>query len=283
MPIYKPSELHQFLNEMGISPKKGLSQNFLIDRNILRKIVAAAGVGPGDIVLEIGSGPGSLTEELLSSGAHVVAVEKDTVLAKSLERLKQPGRALDIYNEDILKCPLEAILKPLIHDGRRVKVIANLPYHLTTAIIIHLIKERHLFSELVLMVQDEVARRFTAMPGTSAYGSITIFLNFYSQPHYAFAVSSHCFYPAPKVNSAIVSFDLKEPPLLVDEEAFFLMTRTAFKQRRKMLRSSLREIYPSTEVEAALEQSNLNKQARPEDLSLNEFLKLFQILQAKRY
>jgi 16S rRNA (adenine1518-N6/adenine1519-N6)-dimethyltransferase len=278
MPIYKPSELHEFLNSLGTGPKKGLSQNFLIDGNILRKIVQTAKVTPGDVVVEIGSGPGSLTEELLKNGAHVIAVEKDAVLAKALERLKTDGRQLDIYNDDILTCPLEQILTPLLSGGNKAKIIANLPYHLTTPIVVSLIKMRHLFSSLILMVQDEVARRFTAVPKTSAYSSFTVFLNFYSTPHYAFSVSKHCFYPAPKVNSAIVDIELKEPPYVSDEDAFFTLTRTSFEHRRKMLRGSLREIYSPASIEAALISIGNNPLARPEELSLNEFIKLFEIL-----
>lgn len=278
MPIYKPSELHEFLDGLGIGPKKGLSQNFLIDGNILRKIAETAQVIPGDIVVEIGSGPGSLTEELLKGGAHVVAIEKDTILANALERLKTDGRHLDIYNDDILTFPLEDILTPLLRGGRKAKVIANLPYHLTTPIIVHLIRMRHLFSSLILMVQDEVARRFVALPKTSAYSSFTVFLNFYSKPHYDFTVSRHCFYPSPKVNSAIVSIELKEPPQVSDEDAFFVMTRTSFGHRRKMLRGSLRELYSPASIEAALIGIEKNPQARPEELSLEEFIKLFEIL-----
>lgn len=279
MPIYKPSELHEFLDGLGIGPKKGLSQNFLIDGNILRKIAATADVNAGDIVLEIGSGPGSLTEELLKNGAHVVAVEKDAVLAKALERLKGEDRKLDIYSEDIMTFPFDEIITPLLKEGRKAKVIANLPYHLTTPIIVLLIKMRHLFSSLILMVQDEVARRFVALPKTSAYSSFTVFLNFYSKPQYSFTVSRHCFYPAPKVNSAIVNIELKEPPHVSNEDAFFVMTRSSFEHRRKMLRGSLRELYPPASIEAALTSIGISSLARPEELSLDEFIKLFEILQ----
>lgn len=281
MAIYKPSELHQFLNQLGIAPKKGLSQNFLIDGNILRKIVTTAQISSGDLVIEVGSGPGSLTEELLNSGAHVLAIEKDAILAQALERLKTPNNRLEIYNDDILTFPLEKILGPFLSNTHKAKVIANLPYHLTTPIIVQLIKQRHLFSTLILMVQDEVARRFTANPKTSAYSSFTVFLSFYSCPRYAFTVSRNCFYPIPKVNSAIVIFELKEPPHVSNEEAFFVMTRTAFEHRRKMLRSSLREIYQPDMIEHALINIGANPQSRPEELSLNEFIRLFEILQQK--
>jgi len=279
MAIYKPTELQQFLKNLGIFPKKGLSQNFLIDGNILRKIAAAAKISPGDIVVEIGSGPGSLTEELLKNGARVIAVEKDKILADALERLKNEERHLDIYCEDILSFPLEEVVAPWIKEGKRAMVIANLPYHLTTPIIARLVKLPHLFSSLVLMVQDEVARRFTAMPGTSDYSSFTVFLNFYSKPRYGFSVSRSCFYPAPTVNSAIVILDLKEPPAVKDPDAFFTLTRTAFEHRRKMLRSSLRELYAPESIEKALLSINLSPQSRPEELSLNQFLLLFEKVQ----
>lgn len=271
MALYKVSELLDFLNSLGISPKKGLSQNFLIDGNIIRKIVSTADVKKNDLVLEVGPGPGSLTEALLGAGANVMAVEKDTVLANALPRLKG---SLEVANEDILKFDLDAHFK----GDPKAKVIANLPYHLTTPILVQLIKRRDLFSTLVLMVQDEVARRFTAEPGTADYSSFTVFLNYYSYAHYAFKVSRNCFFPAPRVDSAIVVLNLREPPVVENEEGFFEMTRTAFEQRRKMLRASLRELYKSDQVTAALESIGCNPLARPEELSLEEFLKLFSAL-----
>ncbi|HEV8051918.1 MAG TPA: 16S rRNA (adenine(1518)-N(6)/adenine(1519)-N(6))-dimethyltransferase RsmA [Parachlamydiaceae bacterium] len=278
MPIYKPTELHQFLEELGVHPKKGLSQNFLIDGNILRKIVSAANVTPGDIVMEVGPGPGSLTEELLNSGAKVIAVEKDDVFAKALERLKSEENKLEVHCDDILTFPVEQALKPYLEQGKKAKVIANLPYHLTTPIIAQFIEQRHLFSTLVFMVQDEVARRFVAKPKTKDYGSFTIFLNFYTQPTYAFTVSRQCFYPSPKVDSAVVVLELRKPPHVSNEEAFFVLTRTSFKQRRKMMRSSMRDIYAPALMEASLAQIGQNPLARPEELSLDDFIKLFEIL-----
>lgn len=279
MPIYKPSELRLFLAELNISPKRGLSQNFLIDGNIIRKIVHTAKVQTDDIVLEIGPGPGSLTEALLEHGAQVIAVEKDRVLASALERLKTPERSLDIFCDDIMEFPIDDVFSKILPEGKKAKVIANLPYHLTTPILAHLIKKQTLFSSLILMVQEEVARRFTAQPGTSDYSSFTVFLNFFSNPRYGFTVSQHCFYPEPSVQSAVVILDLKKPPPVTCEEDFFIMTRTAFSHRRKMLRGSLRELYNPETVAQALIKANLNPQARPEDLSLTEWLNLFEILQ----
>lgn len=270
MPIYKPSELAKFLDEMGITPKKGLSQNFLLDGNIIQKISNLASVGSKDVVLEIGPGPGALTETLLKTGAKVVAVEKDTNLANGLLRFKNLGD-LEVHCEDILKFPIES-LRTFQH---KVKVVANLPYHLTTPIIQYLIPRYDLFSEVVVMVQEEVARRFTANPGNKDYGSLTVFLNIYSTPIYGFKVSHNCFYPRPKVDSAVVKFALHPPPQEIDLNAFFQMTRYAFGKRRKMLTSTLRDLYPLGKIQESLEAVKRSVKCRPEELSLEEFLELF--------
>jgi 16S rRNA (adenine1518-N6/adenine1519-N6)-dimethyltransferase len=278
MPIYKPTELHQFLSGLGIAPKKGLSQNFLIDGNIIRKIVSAAGVKKGDTVLEIGPGPGSLSECLLDAGVHLIAVEKDLILAEALARLKNSERNLEIFCEDIMKFPIAERLSPIIAGGKA-KAIANLPYHLTTPIIIYLIQQKTIFSSLVVMVQEEVARRFVAKPGTSEYSSFTLFLNFHTKPRYAFTVSKNCFYPAPSVESAVVILELREPPYVSNEIKFFEMTRRSFEHRRKMLRGSLRDLYAPAAIMQALTKIGKTPQARPEELSLEEFINLFELLQ----
>lgn len=265
----------EFLNGLGINPKKALSQNFLIDGNIIRKIVAAAKVEPDDVVLEIGPGPGSLTEALLDTGARVIAVELDKTLAQALERLKSPTRNLEIHCCNILDFSLENL-----SPNKKMKVIANLPYNVTTPIISKLVARTDQFSTLTLMVQDEVARRFTADSGNGDYSSFTVFLNFYSRPKYAFGVSRNCFFPPPKVESAIVSLELHEPPYVSDVGRFFKLTRTAFEHRRKMLRASLKDLYHSEKITKALEELGLNPLARPEELSLDHFLKLFEKLQA---
>jgi 16S rRNA (adenine1518-N6/adenine1519-N6)-dimethyltransferase len=281
MPVYKPSELRDFLQSIGQKPKKGLSQNFLIDRNIINKIIAISEITPGDVILEIGPGPGSLTEALLEAGAHVVAVEKDTVLAEALKRLEGIGGQLEVFNEDILKFPIEDELGKRLKTGQKAKVIANLPYHLTTPILLTLVKMPATIDSLIVMVQEEVARRFTAMPSTKEYSSLTVCLRYYSNPQYGFTVSKHCFYPCPKVTSAIAKLDLRVPPSVSNEERFFLLTRTAFEHRRKMLRSSLREIYEPSQVMASLEALQMNPQARPEDLSLEQFISLFERLEGQ--
>lgn len=271
MPLYRPQDLHAFLSSIGAQPKKGLSQNFLIDGNIIRKIVASADVKPGSLVMEVGPGPGALTEELLRVGARVLAVEKDHALAEALSRLDPTGEQLSVIEGDVLELSFNELKE-------KMQMIANLPYHVTTPILTHVIKRRSLFSRLTLMVQEEVARRFSALPGTKEYGSITIFLNFYADVRYLFSVGHRCFYPAPKVDSAIVQFTLKEPPHVDNEEAFFEMVRKAFHQRRKMLRASLRKEYGAEKIVAALKEIGLKDTARPEELSLDEFLKFYAVV-----
>ncbi|MEM1282093.1 MAG: 16S rRNA (adenine(1518)-N(6)/adenine(1519)-N(6))-dimethyltransferase RsmA [Chlamydiota bacterium] len=278
MPIYRPSELRQFLLDNGLSPKKILSQNFLIDGNILNKIIATAEVTPGDVVLEIGPGPGALTELLLNEQAHVIAVEKDRQLCDLLPRLMNLPGSLSLYNQDIMTFPIKEKIEEAIKKGKKAKVIANLPYHLTTPILEKLLPLNHLFSKIIVMVQDEVAHRLTSSPSCKEYGSFTVYVKYYSDPTYAFQVKRNCFHPAPKVHSAIVAMDLKSPPSDIVEDKFFEMTRTAFQMRRKMLRKSLSKLFPLEEVSACLESIGINPQCRPEDLSIDQFLDLYRQL-----
>ncbi|MBA2727408.1 MAG: ribosomal RNA small subunit methyltransferase A [Parachlamydiaceae bacterium] len=278
MAMYRPSDLHGFLTGIGRTPKKSLSQNFLIDGNIIRKIIKASGIAPGDKVLEIGPGPGSLTEALLDAGAAVIAVEMDNVLAKELERFKGPTRQLEIFCEDIMTFLQEDRLKTLLKPGEKLKVVANLPYHLTTPIVEKLVLNPEQCISITVMVQEEVARRFTASSKSKEYGSFTLFLEFYCLPHYVFSVGRNCFFPAPKVDSAVVRLDLKPAEQVTNVEDFFKLTRTSFGQRRKMLRGSLKELYTSEKVTHALEQIGCNVLARPEELTLREFIKFYEFL-----
>jgi 16S rRNA (adenine1518-N6/adenine1519-N6)-dimethyltransferase len=273
--MYRPGDLRDFLGGLGIKPKKGLSQNFLIDGNIIRKIINLARVEPGDIVLEIGPGPGALTQALLEAGAKVFAVEKDNTYARELSRFNTVDNRLHVFCEDIMDFSISENLP----KGKKIKVIANLPYHLTTPIITELVPENHLFSTLVLMVQKEVALRMVSSPGSKTFSSLTVFLNYYSTPSYGFTVGRNCFFPRPNVDSAVVVLDLKKPPKVSNEDIFFLLTRTAFSHRRKMLRSSLNQLYPSEKISRALEEMKKNPLARPEDLSLDDFIVLFEKLQ----
>lgn len=262
----KPTELIAFLKEHDRHLKKSLGQNFLIDENILRKIIHSASIQPNDTVLEIGPGAGALTSLLLEK-AKVIAVEKDDFFADKLKRL---SGNLTVYQQDILKFDLSVLPK-------NVKVVANLPYNITTPILSSLIEHHEHFDSLVIMVQKEVGERITAKPKSKAYGSLSIFLQFYSDVSYEFTVSRNCFLPKPKIDSAIIKLTLKTPPLK-DPAPFFKVVRKAFEKRRKMLSSSLKEFLTKEEIENALKALQLNPKARPEDLSLDQWLRFYQAI-----
>lgn len=275
--LYKPSELQAFLKERGVHAKKGLSQNFLIDGNIIQKIVDAASVSQGDLVIEIGPGPGALTEALLEKGTIVTAIEKDALFAKELQRLQTPDRRLEVICSDVLKFPLANFLQK--HPGKY-KVVANLPYHITTPILTLLLPLYHAIESLTIMVQKEFADRMLAEKRTPEYSSFTLFLQFYASVGKNFIVSPNCFYPRPKVYSSVVHCKLHPPLLNAHSDAFFLLTRTAFGKRRKMLRASLKGLYAIEKVEQALADLGHPNTARPEELAIEEFIALFHLLKS---
>ena len=217
----------------------------------------------------------------MNTEATLLAVDKDPIMANALERLKTDQNHLEVFSQDILEFPIENKLREKLTGDHKGKILGNLPYHLTTPILAQLLKLHSCVSTIVVMVQEEVARRFTAKPGTSDYSSLTVFLNFFSTPRYGFTVSRNCFYPVPNVDSGVVILDL-HPPLEVSNQAsFFEMTRTAFGQRRKMLRASLKELYTSQKVEEALIKMGRDVQSRPEELSVQDFINLFNLIQIR--
>ena len=277
MSLYKPSELQAFLKSHGMAAKKGLSQNFLIDGNIVHKIVQTAAIAPQDRVLEIGPGPGALTQALLETGANVTAIEMDQGFATALKRLQTEDGRLQVITGDVLTFPMKDFLATL---GKKCKVVANLPYHITTPILTQLLPLHEGIDTFTIMVQKEFADRMTAQVGTADYSSFTLFLQFYSSVISSFKVSPNCFFPRPKVHSAVVHCQLHPPPLRVGVEAFFQLTRAAFGKRRKMLRSSLKEHYDAEKVEKALGQMGRLPTTRPEELALIDFISLYEILSA---
>jgi len=274
----KLSDLLRFLEDKGARPQKKWSQNFLIDGNITRKILRMAKLEPHDLVVEIGPGPGALTRALLSEGHPVIAIEKDPIFAEALRDLKNAT----IFEEDILTFPIAEQLTKRLPAGTKAKVISNLPYHITSPILKRLLPLENLLSSLTLMVQKEVGERLTAKPGSANYSHLTLFANFFSTPSYCFTVPPTCFYPRPKVDSAIIHLAVKKTPLPLEQQpAFFRMTRTAFEQRRKMLRSSLKRLFPLSLLLESLSESDISPNARPEELSLDQFLLLFHRISMK--
>ena len=261
-----------FLEENGLRAKKNASQNFLVDGNIIEKICRLGEVEKGDFVVEIGPGPGALTEALLDKGASVIAIERDAKLAGLLRRFSSDESRLRIFTEDFLSFPLEETLKNLLPKGKKAKVIANLPYHITTPIFAKLIPLHEQLSKVVVMIQKEVAIRCAAKEGSKDYGSLSLFLRFHGEMKYGFTVSPNCFYPRPAVDSAVVHFTPLKPQRVEDEEFLFKVIRLSFQKRRKMLRSSLKEVAPAAMIEEALQSLHLNPLARPEDLSLESFI-----------
>ena len=276
MTLFQPSVLKGFLSEIKARPKKALSQNFLTDGNILRKIVAAADTNSKDLILEIGPGPGVLTEGLLKSGASVLAVEKDEKFAQALNRFNTPS--LQCLSTDFLAIDTEKELKKRLPPGLKAKVISNIPYHLTGIILQRLLPLSEAISSLTLLVQEEVAQRCVSLPKTKSFSSFTLFTHYYSTPKLLFKVEPSCFFPQPKVRSAVVQFSLKKPTYNIDSSYFFQITKAAFTKRRKMLRSSLKSIYSPEIVENELKKLGLKTTSRPEELSLDLFLKFARAL-----
>lgn len=278
MNLFQPSELLKFLESIGQKPTKRLSQNFLIDGNILKKIVESANISEGDLVIEIGPGPGVLTEALLKKGAKVVAIEKDSGFAKALKRLEEKAGTLEVFEEDVLKFPLEEVLRKNLKKNQKAKVISNLPYHLTSPIFSMILPLHEWIETVIVMIQKEVAERITSKEGSKAYSSFSIFCQFYSNPKLLFSVSPGCFFPKPKVVSAVIECKLKAPSNEIDEARFFEFIKTLFCMRRKMICTSLKGTCYERNITQALQKLEIDEKVRPEQLSLADLISIFQTL-----
>lgn len=270
------SQLQDLFARCGFRPLRRLGENYLIDANIKDKIIAEVRAEPGDRVLEIGPGFGALTIDLAESGAAVVAVEKDPKAFSILAGLVGsdfPG--LELVNGDILACDFRALAGP-----EKLIVVGNLPYYITSPIIERLIERRASIARAVILVQKEVAERLMAGPGTKAYGSFSVFVQYAAKVSRAHTVKRTAFYPEPEVDSAIVRLDMLDtPPVAVKDEAlFFKIVRGSFNQRRKSIINSLsREAVldlPKSELAKILAAARIDPTARPETLSLAAFARL---------
>lgn len=251
---------------MEIKAKKSLGQNFLQDENILKKIANSIKTNKNDLIIEIGPGKGALTKYLKEKESYLICYEIDERLKEILK--KHEDNKAKIIFKDFLQANILEDSKNFNYEN--IYIIANIPYYITTPIIKHIINLDKLES-MTLLVQKEVAERFTAIPKTKAYGSLTVYLNYYFHINYLFDVSRFAFNPVPKVESAVINFKRKKEKLDVkNEELFFKLINDSFKMKRKTLKNNLKE-YDWNKIKKILEKNNLNENIRAEELSLEVF------------
>ena len=288
MRIADHSVTRAILERHGFTFKKSFGQNFLTDTNILQKIVDTAEIDKKVNVIEIGPGIGALTEFLAESAAEVMAFEIDDRLVPILADTLRDFDNVTVVNQDILKVDLAQYIAEFKNPDLPIKVVANLPYYITTPILMHLIESGISFSEFVVMMQREVADRISAQPNTKAYGSLSIAVQYYMTAKVAFIVPRTVFVPAPNVDSAILKMVRRDQPAVEvqDEKFFFKVSKASFVHRRKTLWNNLTSCFGKSEetkvkLTAALEQAELSPSVRGEALTLADFARLADALKAQ--
>ncbi len=264
------AELVALLDDHGLRPSRALGQNFVVDANTVRRIARLAGVGPGDLVLEIGAGLGSLTLALAETGAEIKAMEVDRSLLGPLRDVVE-SRGVEVHHANALEADYDAIL-----GGRSAVIVANLPYNVATPLVLHLLEDQPLITRMLVMVQKEVGDRFAAQAGDEAYGAASLRVQYFADARVVGKVSANVFFPKPHVESALVEI-IRRPapridPAFVSEAALFEVIRTSFAQRRKMLRRSL----AGWASDGVFERADVQSTRRPEELTLEEFARLAQ-------
>jgi 16S rRNA (adenine1518-N6/adenine1519-N6)-dimethyltransferase len=279
--IATPNRTKEILQKYGFSFKKSLGQNFLIDPNILRKITDAANLTQESGAIEIGPGIGALTEQLARACKKVVAFEIDQRLLPILNETLAPYSNVDIIHSDVLKANVKEIIHERMAGIEDIMVVANLPYYVTTPIIMKLLTDNLPIRGLVVMLQKEVADRMTARPGTKDYGSLSIAVQYYTDVEIVMNVPKTVFVPQPNVDSAVIRLTRRSTPRAVvkDESFFFQVTKASFAQRRKTIFNNLSSQLPSGKekkeaILAALEQANIDPKRRGETLTIEEFARL---------
>lgn len=266
--------------------QKKFGQNFLIDSHVLDKIVSAAGITKDDFVLEIGPGIGTMTQYLAASARKVFAVEIDKALIPILEDTLKEFDNVQVINQDILKVDIKK-LEEEHNDGKPIKVVANLPYYITTPIIMGLFESQVPIDSITVMVQKEVADRMKVGPGTKDYGALSLAVQYYAEPYIVANVPPNCFMPRPKVGSAVIRLTRHEkPPVeVVDEKLMFRLIRASFNQRRKTLANGLNNSpelsYSKEEIQQTIEKCGFKAGIRGEALTLEDFAKLANVFSEK--
>lgn len=278
--IATPTRTQQILDKYNLSAKKSLGQNFIIDTNILGNMVGAGDVDENTTVIEIGPGIGALTEQIAKVAKEVYAFEIDERFLTVLDDTLSPYSNVKVIHQDILDVDFEAFQKEYLADVERLVVIANLPYYITTPIIMHLLESSLPVKQMLLMMQKEVASRLEAVPSTKAYGSLSIALQYYTEVEVAFTVPKTVFNPQPNVESAVIKLDVRDKPLVdvQNEELFFTIVRASFGQRRKTIWNNLRRALNNKELETKLKQAfenaDIDPSRRGESLDSAEFARL---------
>ena len=265
--------IKDILSRHGFTFSKALGQNFLINPSVCPRMASCSGAGKGVGVIEVGPGIGVLTNELCQLADKVVAVELDKRLLPVLDVTLAEYDNIKVVNADVLELDLNQLIKDEF-EGLEVVVCANLPYYITSPVIMKLLEDRLPISAITVMVQKEAAQRICAEVGSRMSGAVTVSVNYYAKPQMLFGVSAGSFMPAPKVDSAVIRLDiLKEPPVQADEGLFFAVVRAAFSQRRKVISNSLSAGLGKSkeEILTVLEAANVPPTARAEKLSLEDF------------
>lgn len=285
--IANPIRTQAILNEYGLHAKKKLGQNFLTDLNILHGIVDTAEITNDDFVLEIGPGIGSLTEQLARAAKKVVALEIDSQMVAVLSDTLQPYDNVKVIENDVLKVDLNELIAAEFGRNVTVKVVANLPYYITTPILMQLLRANISWDNIVVMMQREVADRLNAMPGTKEYGVLTLTLQYFAQAQLAMKVAAASFNPAPNVDSAVVKLTPLTPEIVVDQpERLFGVIKGSFSHRRKSLWNNMLQTYgkdaaTKEKITTALESAGISPAIRAERLELAEFTTLYLALRAQ--
>jgi len=278
MDLTSPIEIKRIMDGLGRSFNKALGQNFLIDRCVLDEIINRSGIDKNYGVIEIGPGIGTLTAELAKNAGKVVSIELDRQIAAYLEKAFAFYENVKIINADALKIDLEDIINNEM-DGMPCAVVANLPYYITTPLIMKFLESNSRFDSITVMIQKEVAERLVAKSGTKDYGAITVAVNYYSDPEIITVVPPESFMPPPKVTSAVIRLDVKNhvTPYVSNQKELFKIVKASFGQRRKTLVNGLSGIYPNfskDELKAIIKSVCGNENIRGEQLDLSKFIQI---------